>query len=139
MAEIAPLPFDIIEPAMPPVPPPDHTLAIVAGAVILLIAAALAFLHWRRTRHKRLARRQLARARQSFRSGILSAHDAAFAIADALRTGFAVRHLTATKTSDAGWQAFLARLDDARYRAATTEAGELFNEAARWLRGKTPC
>ena len=139
MAEIAPLPFDIIEPAMPPAPPPDITWMLVAGTVTALVLIVLAVIHWRRTRHQRLARKQLARARQAFRTGALNAHDAAFAIAEALRTAFAVQQLTASESGDARWRAYLAKLDAARYRAATSEVGELFAEAARWLRGKAPC
>jgi hypothetical protein len=141
MAEIAPLPFDIIEPAMPPAPPPDFTWLLMTGALIALMLVIFSAVQWRRTRHKRLARKKLARARQAFHAGTLGAHDAAFAVAEALRIAFGVTHLTATEASVPGWQAFIAKLDSMRYREGETPAdiGELFKEAARWLRGKAPC
>jgi hypothetical protein len=142
MAEITPLPYDIIEPVMPPAPPPDFTWACIAGAMAVVLLIAVALIYRRRTRQRRLARRQLEQARRAFVAGVLPEHDAAYAIAEALRGGFGVRQLAATKTSDPRWRAFIERLDSLRYRAGATDtpvAADLFTEAAFWLRGKPPC
>lgn len=142
MADIPALPFDIIEPAMPPAPPPDYTWPLVLGMLVLLALLAWAVMRWRGTRSRRLGRRRLAQARQAFHGGRLSAHAAAFAIADALRTGFGVRQVAAADGGDARWRAFVERLDRLRYQpAAIDESGldALFAEAASWLRGKSPC
>ena len=138
MPELPTLPYDILDPAKPPLPPPNYTWWWVGLAIVLITSIVFALLHWRRTRLRRLARRQLAQARQSGLAG----SEAAFAIAVALRTGFGVPHLLATAASDARWRDFVERLDRLRYGTAgieTPELNTLFEEAARWLRGKAPC
>lgn len=142
MAEIAQLPYDIIEPVMPPPAPPDFTWAIVAGTVLAIVSIMLAVYHWRRTRLRRLARRRLEQARRAFVAGALPGHDAAYAIAEVLRTGFGARHVTATAASSADWRAFVERLDQTRYGASGADQkilDDLFAEARFWLRGKSPC
>lgn len=142
MAEIAQLPYDIIEPAMPPAPPPDFTWAFVIGAIVALTLIALALVYRRRTRRRRLARRQLELARRSFLAGTLPAYDAAYAIAEALRAGFGLGQISAAESGAARWQAFVAKLDRARYSANGADESvlaDLFAEAAVWLRGKSPC
>jgi hypothetical protein len=141
VTEIPLLPFDIIEPAMPPLPPPDHSWAVAAAAVLAVALMLSLILHWRRTRWRRLARRKLARARDAFASGGLNGQAAAFAIAEALRTAYRVSHLKLTDETDPRWREFIVRLDELRYRRPdqAIDAGELFSEAAHWLRRKAPC
>ena len=142
MAEIVQLPFDIIEPVVPPGPPQDFTWAIVAGVSIAVMLVALALVYWRRTRQRRLARALLAQAQRASLAGTLAQQDAAYAIAEALRAGFGVRQISAAAASDARWQAFVQRLDQLRYSASGAEQAalpELFTEAAFWLRNKPPC
>lgn len=141
MADIPALPFDIIEPAMPPAPPPDYSWAMLIAALALLALLAWAGVHWARTRRRRLGRRRLKQAQQAFSAGQLSAREAAFAVADALRTGLGLQRITAAASRDARWHAFVQRLDRLRYDAAAdpSELGPLFAEAASWLRGKAPC
>jgi hypothetical protein len=141
MAEVVQLPFDIIDPVMPPAPPLDSTWIVVAASMAALVLAALIWVYWRRTRQRRLARKQLSRARQAFVAGALAEHEAAYAIADALRAGWGVRQVAATDNSDQRWQAFIQRLDRMRYSASSTDAAmaDLFAEAAFWLRGKSQC
>ncbi len=142
MAEIAQLPYDIIEPVMPPAPPPDFTWALIVGAVVAAFLITIALLYWRRTRQRRWARKQLTQARRAFLAGALPEHAAAYAIAEALRGGFGMGQVTATEASDPRWQAFVARLDRMRYSASSADTSELtglFTEAAFWLREKSPC
>lgn len=142
MAEITQLPYDIIEPVMPPAPPPDFTWVIISGAIVAVVLVAIALVYWRRTRQRRLARKQLEQAQRAFLAGALPEHAAAYAIAEALRGGFGVGQVAATEASDKRWQAFVARLDTLRYSTSGADASaltDLFTEAALWLRGKSPC
>lgn len=142
MNERLSLPFDIIEPPVPAAPPADHAWAIPTGALVALVLLGWAGLRWWRTRRLRRARRRLKQAQRAFASGELSAAQAAFAIAEALRTGLHCKRIVASHDSDGGWRAFVERLDRARYRGHVEDAAEiglLFAQAAAWLKGKSPC
>jgi hypothetical protein len=143
MAELAPALVDIIGPSAPP-PAVSEVASALPTLGLLLLAASLAVWWWR-GRQRRRAVQQLKKLHQSFRSGALSGHDAAYQIASALRrqlklvrlaTGMPPRHLP--EQDRANWDDFVQRLDQLRYppgsaqEAATIDA--LFGQAQVWLR-----
>jgi hypothetical protein len=138
------LPFDIIAPAAPPPAPPDYTWLIVIGSLLAFALLALAAWHWRRTRQRRLARRDLRHAQQRYAAGSLENHAAAYAIAHALMAGLGTRRIWAPAGCDPDWRALVRQLDALRYgggEAATGQAaGRLFAEAEGWLKRRgAPC
>ena len=143
MAELAPTLVDIIGPSAPP--PAVNEVASSLPTMMLVLLVVVLGIWWWRGRLRRRAAQQLKKIQLSFQAGELSAHDAAYLIAAALRRelklvrigpGMPPQYLSEGEREN--WDSFVQRLDQLRYLPGIAQEAAaidtLFGQAQAWLR-----